>query len=189
MLFRSAGYLKNAKIEFGANEENKTANFKLQDLAQENKAVAKLSKEENSIELKQINKDEQVSVQIPISFDNKDTITLNQFSQENIAKLTGTYIDAKGKEKQIKAQIKVKLDWTQETTLALEEQITRYIPYTVANNQGVMLQTQIKSSIANNAMPVKEENIEYPFYKIILNCIKQINLLSLLFLLTIIIKN
>lgn len=157
---KNAGYLKNAKIEFGASEENKTANFKLQDLAQENKAVAKLSKEENSIELNQINKDEQVSVQIPISFDNKDTITLNQFSQENIAKLTGTYIDAKGKEKQIKAQIKVKLDWTQETTLALEEQITRYIPYTVANNQGVMLQTQIKSSVANNAMPVKEENIE-----------------------------
>lgn len=157
---KNAGYLKNAKIEFGASEENKTANFKLQDLAQENKAVAKLNKEENSIELNQINKDEQVSVQIPISFDNKDTITLNQFSQENIAKLTGTYIDAKGKEKQIKAQIKVKLDWTQETTLALEEQITRYIPYTVANNQGVMLQTQIKSSIANNAMPVKEENIE-----------------------------
>ena len=157
---KNAGYLKNAKIEFGANEENKTANFKLQDLAQENKAVAKLNKEENSIELNQINKDKQVSVQIPISFDNKDTITLNQFSQENIAKLTGTYIDAKGKEKQIKAQIKVKLDWTQETTLALEEQITRYIPYTVANNQGVMLQTQIKSSVANNAMPVKEENIE-----------------------------
>ena len=157
---KNAGYLKNAKIEFGANEKNKTANFKLQDLAQENKAVAKLNKEENSIELNQINKDKQVSVQIPISFDNKDTITLNQFSQENIAKLTGTYIDAKGKEKQIKAQIKVKLDWTQETTLALEEQITRYIPYTVANNQGVMLQTQIKSSIANNAMPVKEENIE-----------------------------
>ena len=157
---KNAGYLKNAKIEFGANEENKNANFKLQDLAQENKAVAKLNKEENSIELNQINKDEQVSVQIPISFDNKDTITLNQFSQENIAKLTGTYIDAKGKEKQIKAQIKVKLDWTQETTLALEEQITRYIPYTVANNQGVMLQTQIKSSVANNAMPVKEENIE-----------------------------
>lgn len=157
---KNAGYLKKAKIEFGASEENKTANFKLQDLAQENKAVAKLSKEENSIELNQINKDEQVSVQIPISFDNKDTITLNQFSQENIAKLTGTYIDAKGKEKQIKAQIKVKLDWTQETTLALEEQITRYIPYTVANNQGVMLQTQIKSSVANNAMPVKEENIE-----------------------------
>ena len=157
---KNAGYLKNTKIEFTGSQENSEANFRVKDLTQENQLISELNTDKNYIELNQINKNEQANIQIPICFDNKDKISLSEFSKENIAKLTGTYVDANGKEKQIKAQIKVKLNWTQEAEIALEEQIEKYIPYTLNNQNGVMLQTKIKASILNNSMPAKEENIE-----------------------------
>lgn len=157
---KNAGYLKNTKIEFTGSQENSEANFRVKDLTQENQLISELNTDKNYIELNQINKNEQANIQIPICFDNKDKISLSEFSKENIAKLTGTYVDANGKEKQIKAQIKIKLNWTQEAEIALEEQIEKYIPYTLNNQNGVMLQTKIKASILNNSMPAKEENIE-----------------------------
>lgn len=157
---KNAGYLKNAKVEFEGNEENSNANFLVKELTQANQAISAVNTTENYIELNQINKNEQANIQIPICFDNKDKISLNEFSKENIAKLTGTYVDANGKEKQIKAQIKIKLDWTQDTEIALEEQIVKYIPYTVDSQNGVIMQTVVRASVLNNNMPVKEENIE-----------------------------
>lgn len=157
---KNAGYLKNAKVEFAGNEENSNANFLVKELTQANQSISAVNTTENYIELNQINKNEQANIQIPICFDNKDKISLNEFSKENIAKLTGTYVDANGKEKQIKAQIKIKLDWTQDTEIALEEQIVKYIPYTVDSQNGVIMQTVVRASVLNNNMPVKEENIE-----------------------------
>lgn len=157
---KNAGYLKNAKIEFTGSIENTKANFLVKEPSEESKEISKVSTEENTVKLNQINKNEKVNVSIPIYFDMQDKISLSQFSKENKAKLTATYIDEKGKEKEVSSEITIKLDWNKTSEIALEEQIAKYVPYEINGQKAVILQTVIKSSLLDNRLPVKETNIE-----------------------------
>lgn len=157
---KNAGYLKNAKIEFTGSIENTKANFLVKEPSEEAQQISKVSTEENTVKLNQINKNEKVNVAIPIYFDMQDKISLSQFSKENKAKLTATYIDEKGKEKEVNSEITIKLDWNKTSKIALEEQIAKYVPYEINGQKAVILQTVIKSSLLDNSLPVKETNIE-----------------------------
>ena len=41
----------------------------------------------------------------------------------------------------------------------IEQQLLRFIPYEINNQKGTVLQTLVKSGVANNALPVKETTI------------------------------
>lgn len=155
---KNAGYLKNAKVEFTA-EDKTQANFSISMPQEETKQITNIDTNTSKVSFNQINKEQEVNVTIPISFSQTQKINPSCFSKQNIAKLTGTYIDENGKEKSIKAEIKIQIDWTQTPEVELEEQILRYMPYT-AEETGYMLQTVVKSSVKNNVLPVKEEKIE-----------------------------
>ena len=144
---KNAGYLQNAKIHFLGKDNNSKANFTIKDLAQENNVVTKINTQQNIVELNQINKNEQANIQIPISFNSQDKISLEEFSKESKAYFTAKYIDENGSEKQISSEIVIKINWTNDVEVALEQQVTKYVPYTFNGKAEVMLQTVIKSSI------------------------------------------
>lgn len=147
---KEAGYLKNAIVEVV------DANFKLDKI--ENGKIAKV--EENKIYFNQINKEEPLEIAIPIKAVQENEILLQDLSKESIVKLTATYVNKEGKEKQIEKEIKVHLSWTAEKQAELSMQIAKFIPYNVNGNKGLVLQTMVQSYLVGNTLPVKQNKIE-----------------------------
>ena len=89
---KNAGYLKNAVVTLSS------ANFEIMETA-ENNQISKI--EENKIYYNQIKSGNSVEVALPIQIPYSEEVALEQFNKENSIKLTATYLDGNGKEKQI----------------------------------------------------------------------------------------
>lgn len=147
---KEAGYLKNIIVQ--AVEPNFTIG------ETENSQIAKI--EENKLYFNQIKNGEPLEVAIPIQNRQAEQVTLEEFNKESIVKLTATYVDGKGKEKQIEKEVKVQLAWTSEKQAELNMQIAKFIPYDLNGNKGLVLQTLIQSYLKENTLPVQEDKIE-----------------------------
>ena len=148
---KESGYLKNASISI----EN--PNFKIAGEI-DSEIVSKV--EDNKIILNQIKSGNTQEIAIPIQMQVTDTVSKTEFNKENKISFTGTYVDGNGKEKAIKKDITVQLAWTNEKQAELEASITKFIPYSINNQNGLMLQMSVKSYLKDNTLPVKENNIE-----------------------------
>lgn len=148
---KNAGYLKNARVDFV------DSNFKISNQIESEK-IAKV--ENNSIILNQINNGEAIKLDIPFTFENKNIISEEQLNKISSAILTGTYIDEKGKECKIRKEIDLNLKWTLETENVLEAQITKYVPYDINGQKGLIMQLDVKSNLKDNVLPIKQNKIE-----------------------------
>lgn len=148
---KNAGYLKNTMV----TTEN--ANFEIAENLN-NKQITKLEK--NKIYFNQIKNGNTVEIALPIQMIHEDKISIEQFYKQNKIKLTATYVDGNGKEKQIEKDITVALAWTKEKTAELNVQIAKFIPYNINENKGIVLQTLVQSYLKDNVLPVKENKIE-----------------------------
>lgn len=148
---KNAGYLKNAVITID------DANFEISE-GLNNKQISKV--ENNKIYFNQIKNGNTIEIAIPIKMPYQEKIALEQFSKENKVKLTATYVDGNGKEKQIEKEIMVSLAWTEEKQAELNMQVAKFIPYDINGNKGLVLQTLLQSYLKNNTLPVKENKIE-----------------------------
>ena len=160
------GYFKDGTITI----EN--PNFTI-DQNYKNDAIAKI--EGNTITLNKIDK-ALVELVIPITFEYKEQVSINDICKETKITLSGTHINQSGKEKKINAGNTVKLAWTSaERKALLEVDVAKFIQYenseytikaeessvlnSTANNVAI-LQLKVNSSLTDNSLPVKEENIE-----------------------------
>lgn len=148
---KNAGYLKNARVDFI------DSNFKISNEIESEK-IAKV--ENNSIILNQINNGEAIKLDIPFTFETKNVISEEQLNKISSAILTGTYIDEKGKECKIRKEIELNLKWTLETENVLEAQITKYVPYDINGQKGLIMQVDVKSNLKDNVLPIKQNKIE-----------------------------
>lgn len=148
---KNAGYLKNARVDFA------DSNFKILNNVKSDK-IAKI--ENNGIILNQIDNGENVELEIPFAFETKNVISKEQLNKISSAILTGTYIDEKGKECKIRKEIELNLKWTLETNSTLQAEITKYVPYNVNGQKGLIMQVAVKSNLENNVLPIKENKIE-----------------------------
>ena len=154
---KEAGYLKNAKITF-QNAEEGEANFSIGELTEENSSVQTI--ENNEVTLNQIAKGKEATIALPISFTQEENISLEKWNMQNKAMLTGTYVDGDGNEKQIKKEIRFNLGWTAEKQANITQNVTKYVPYHINEESGVILQTTIQANIKDNVLPVQETKIE-----------------------------
>ena len=152
------GYLKNATIQIlGENGTNSNLSLKESSNASEN--IETIDVNTNTINLKQLNTGMQIILEIPIVASKEDIYDLSNFSKLNNIVLKGNYIGDNGKETKIKKTIKTRNEWKAEVTPILEESLIRFIPYTVGQKNGTILQTLIKSGISENILPIEEEKI------------------------------
>ena len=154
---KEAGYLKNAKITF-QNAQEGEANLSLGEPVEENNSVQKV--ENNEVTFNQIAKGNEVTVALPISFAQEEKISLDKWNMQNKAVLTGTYVDGEGNEKQIEKEILFQLGWTAEKQANITQNVTKYVPYHINEESGVILQTTIQANLKDNALPVQETKIE-----------------------------
>ena len=153
---KEAGYLKNAKIQM-KDREGKSANFVIGDMEKKDKIQ---TVNQTEVTLNQINKQTETIVEIPILFPTADRISITDFEKENVVILTGIYVDTNGKEIKIEKEISLKLAWTNTQEIAVEQQVSKYIPYQINENAGVILQTILKANIKDNTLPVKQTDIQ-----------------------------
>lgn len=155
---KNAGYLKDAKIRFlGENKEN--ANFVLQQIQDEKEVTEGFSKENNEIALKQLEANTDGVVESSIQFHLGQELNLAMLDKTNQAVLTGTYIDNQGKEVKIEKAINLKLKWDLSSDIELQSEITKYVPYRMGEEQGVLLENTVRV-IAKAKMPVKSTKVE-----------------------------
>ena len=98
------GYLANAKIEL---EEN--ANFKFQ---ADTKSDYINSIDEKSITFKQINEGDTKIVEVGVKYTNLQEFNVDYLSKISTINLTGTYVNSKNSNTQIKGKAELKLNWT-----------------------------------------------------------------------------
>ena len=88
---------------------------------------------------------------------------------EKISKITleGTHVNARAKERAFSKTIEVNAKMKSENITAnLEESLTKYVPYTIGEEKGIVLQTLVKSNIINNVLPVKQTEVQIEIPKI-----------------------
>ena len=133
------GYLKNGIVEFS------DCNFKLNNSEITSEYIQKI--ENNSIYLKQINNKENITIELLVNFPKQETINIKQFSKQSKAKLIGTYVNAEGKEIAIEKEITNKLNWNANPQAQVNAEITKYIPYKIGEEYGLLVQTKVNSEI------------------------------------------
>lgn len=155
----SSGYLKNAKITLKGEEKEENANLEIGEIA-ENNVIQNIDKQKREITFNQINANTEKEIEVPISFINSENINVKDLSKQNIAKLEGIFVDINGKEHKVEKEIKIKLNWYAENVEAnIEQNISKYIPFNINNEKGIIIQTVLKSGIKDNKLPIKETNI------------------------------
>ena len=155
---KNAGYLRDARIEFVEPNFETSNNINAED---------KVSKIENNvIFLNQIDNGENVSIELPIEFKHSTQVNIAQFDKTSTVKFTGTYVDENGKARNIKKDITLDLKWTANAEAEVTSQISKYVPYDINGQKGLILQMLVKSSVKDNILPVKENVIEIEAPKI-----------------------
>lgn len=149
----NAGYLEDGVVEF------QNTNFKLKGNI-ENDNIQSIDLEKNRIVLNKLNNGSDVTIELPIEILTSESVSLDYFAKETTTKLTGNYVDGEGKGKTIEKEIVNKLSWKGEAEAEIDVNTTKYIPYVMNENYGVMVQTKVNSSIKDSSLPIKDTSIE-----------------------------
>lgn len=153
---KNAGYLENATISF----EN--PNFSISKAFAQSENVKSVDYDNNQITLNQIESGKEVEIEIPVNFVRNDNMDLTYFSRETKLNLTGTYYDENEKERNIKSDINIRLNWTATPKATLNEDVIKYGAY----NSNVYMQTVLTSTLEGNSLPVEMTKIEVTAPKI-----------------------
>lgn len=154
---KKTGYLKDVSVEIDAN-------FKV-DESTKQEEIQKI--ENNKIELNQMNGNTgKTTIALPIYFDANKTINIGNFSRQNDVTLKATYIDDKGKEHKVEKTINNQLNWVATPELQIEQAIQKYIPYTIEDEKGIIIEQKVKVGIKDNILPIAESNVEIEVPKI-----------------------
>ena len=153
---KNAGYLENATISF----EN--PNFSISKAFVQSENVKSVDYDNNQLTLNQIESGKEVEIEIPVNFVRNDNMDLTYFSRETKLNLTGTYYDENEKERNIKSDINIRLNWTATPKAILNEDVIKYGAY----NSNVYMQTLLTSTLEGNSLPVESTKLEVTAPKI-----------------------
>lgn len=150
--FKDSGYLKNGKIVLSNN------NFEI--IKEEVNDVRINSIENNEIFLNQIGNEDNNEIMLPIKFNKKENISVDYLGRETTASLEGIYLDNKGREKNIKSDIQIRIDWSSDVKAKVEQKLDKYFKYVKDGQAGVLLQTTVTSALEENKLPVQKNTLE-----------------------------
>ena len=149
----NTGYLKNSTITISnnANYEIDTANLKNENI---------LSMTSNQITIKQINSNEEVTIELPIKIKTANSVEKDFAQKVSEVSLNAIYVDDNGIEKNITKTINNQVIWKEQMELNLNYEVTKYIPYKQEQEYGVLLQTVITSSVKDHVLPISKTELE-----------------------------
>lgn len=161
-LFLSAsvttGYLKDAVVSVS------NSNFKLVNTNELPNGVEAIDTENNTVTLNQISKGETREIELPIEVVKDENFNLDNFSKDTEVKLTGIFVNNKGKEIKAEKAIVVNLALSENAEGYLTGKIVKYAVFEENEQQKALLQLSISSKVQNNLLPVKYSliNVQVP---------------------------
>ncbi len=153
---KNAGYLENATITF----EN--PNFSISKAFNTSENVKSIDYDNNQITLNQLESGKEAEIEIPVNFVRNDNMDLTYFSRETKLSLAGTYFDENERERNIKSDINIRLNWVATPNAIINEDVIKY----GTHNSNVYMQTLLTSAIEGNSLPVEKTKIEIAVPKI-----------------------
>lgn len=150
---KNSGYLKNAKIKF---EET---NFNILETIN-SEFISHVDKQNNEIILKQIDAGESVRIEIPIEFKRAENYNPKQFSIVNKSTISGTYVDNKANQNEIEKELFLSLNWNTISEAYVEANISKFVPFDINEQKGLIMQTIITSGVKENSAPIKNTELE-----------------------------
>lgn len=140
-----SGYLKDAKITLKDN------NYTMSDATNEN--IKEING--NEITLNEIKAGQVANVSIPVHFDKKDQIELNDLNKDSKVTLNAVYVNEKGKERKIEKNLTLHVEWSAEdATEVVKQTLVRFIKY---DENKTMLSFKVEEGIENNKIPATEK--------------------------------
>lgn len=155
---KEEGYLKDIVVNFS------NANFIIDSDKIKSEYVQKVNDNKDTITLNSINKGEEVTIEVPIKILNEEDVKADNFSKVTDIILTANYIDINGNTKAVTKTIKTQVEWNGTAEIENTTQLSKYIPYNVGEEYGVIFQSLISNKVKDNSMPVKEQitTVEVP---------------------------
>ena len=140
-----SGYLKDAKITLKDN------NYTMSDATNEN--IKEING--NEITLNEIKAGQVANISIPVHFDKKDQIELNDLNKDSKVTLNAIYVNEKGKERKIEKNLTLHVEWSAEDAKEVVKQtLVRFIKY---DENKTMLSFKVEEGIENNKIPATEK--------------------------------
>lgn len=140
-----SGYLKDAKITLKDN------NYTMSDATNEN--IKEING--NEITLNEIKAGQVANISIPVHFDKKDQIELNDLNKDSKVTLNAIYVNEKGKERKIEKSLTLHVEWSAEdATEVVKQTLVRFIKY---DDHKTMLSFKVEEGIENNKIPATEK--------------------------------
>ena len=140
-----SGYLKDAKITLKDN------NYTMSDATNEN--IKEING--NEITLNEIKAGQVANISIPVHFDKKDQIELNDLNKDSKVTLNAIYVNEKGKERKIEKSLTLHVEWSAEdATEVVKQTLVRFIKY---DDHKTMLSFKVEEGIDNNKIPATEK--------------------------------
>ncbi len=140
-----SGYLKDAKITLKDN------NYTMSDATNEN--IKEING--NEITLNEIKAGQVANISIPVHFDKKDQIELNDLNKDSKVILNAIYVNEKGKERKIEKSLTLHVEWSAEdATEVVKQTLVRFIKY---DDHKTMLSFKVEEGIENNKIPATEK--------------------------------
>ena len=141
----------------------KNSNFKFNVENTSSDIIEKIDVENNTIYFNQLTKGTNIVLELPVIFNHEENFDINNFNKESSIVLAGNYKTEQAKDIGINKEIKLKINWTSEVKVKLEQSLTKYTTIsqqTVVNGEKeakeqTLIQTVIKTKIEDNSMPVK----------------------------------
>ena len=157
---KDSGYLKDGKIAITTEEEEEKLNFRLKGDFEETETIQ--SVEDDVISLKQIDYGTDVTLEIPIEYQNEEYVNENKVSKESKVVFTGVYVDKEGEETELSKEVPLTISWKDEREVRLSEEVSKYIAFEMGESKGVILQTVVKvdSSTEAKTLPVTNSKVE-----------------------------
>lgn len=152
---KQEGYLKDAKIEI------LDTNFSITQILEETETVQNMDSKTNEIILKRITEGTDVIYSLPIKTDKNEYFNINDFSKNNIIRLTGTYVDNYAQETAVNKEIIINTEWYGDIEIKLDQKIEKFVPFTTAESKGVLVQLLVTADVKDkeNSLPVKSTTI------------------------------
>lgn len=138
------------------------SNFKIQNTNVSNEYVKNINIDTNEIELNSIIYNNNVEIEIPISFNKVDNINEEYFLKETNITVEGTYKEEEDEET-LQGSIVTKVEWTDNAEVKMSQAIEKCIDL---GENGVLIQQKIETSVENGNLPREVEQFAVTVPKI-----------------------
>ena len=146
-----SAYLKDTVIDFS------DCNFNVSDDGNNDNRIQAI--EDNKVILNKIVEGETIEISLVVTPKTSNQINYDAFNKDSTVKMTGTYVNAKEREMSIYKDVVIHTNWHGEASSTINGEIVKVIGIEKDGREGLLVQTEIKSQVENNSLPVKEEKI------------------------------